>query len=146
MISRNLKTKKDTELLAQEVYNNLCQTDILALFGSMGVGKTFFTQCLCRKLKVKTFVNSPSFVILNEYTGKLNNNLIRIFHFDLYRLNDPEEIIETGLLDLLGEGLVIIEWPDLIKKILPDNTLRMEFSFLDGHRVCKIFNLKKSNL
>jgi tRNA threonylcarbamoyladenosine biosynthesis protein TsaE len=109
-IVMNNLDKKNFEILAKKVSLSLQINDILLLYGQLGAGKTFFVSKLCKYLNVLNIVNSPSYVILNEYTGKF-----KIFHYDLYRLSTEHEALEIGVLDRLKEGITIIEWPELVK-------------------------------
>ena len=101
---RFLKSEDDTIEFAKELAPKLKNGDVLALYGELGAGKTFFTQRLCKFLGVKENVSSPSYVLMNEYLG---NYIIR--HLDLYRLDAVEEILELGLHELYEEAITIIE-------------------------------------
>jgi len=131
--SVNLYSEKDTIKLAEEIAPTLKKGDIIALFGELGTGKTFFTKQLCSFLGVKENVSSPSYVLMNEYSGKFP-----IYHIDLYRLESEEEVLELGIHEFLDQGLTIIEWPELIKNILPERTSNISFSFEDGFRKVEI--------
>lgn len=94
--------------------------------GPLGAGKTFFTAALCEALGVAAGeVDSPSFVLLNEYPGAP----FPLFHFDAYRLEgDPEELADAGFLDeRLGEGVSIIEWAERLNAYLPRAALHLRF-------------------
>lgn len=106
---------------------------VIALYGEMGAGKTTFTNALCRALKVKEGVNSPTFTLINEYTTESGE---LIFHFDFYRINKLEEAFDIGFEEFVDSGhLCIIEWPEKIEQILPPDTLRVKISVLeDGTR------------
>ncbi len=95
---------------------------VICLFGSLGAGKTVVVQGICKGLKVKDFVNSPSFKIVNEYKGKLP-----VYHIDLYRLNSAREINDLGLDEYIyGNGIVIIEWAEKMgKKKLPKKRIEI---------------------
>ena len=87
----------------------------LLFYGDMGVGKTTLIKALVKALGSKDDVSSPTFSIVNEY--KLNEE--KIFHFDLYRINDLEEAYNFGIEDYLdSDNWIIIEWPDIIEPIL----------------------------
>ncbi|MFH1783653.1 MAG: tRNA (adenosine(37)-N6)-threonylcarbamoyltransferase complex ATPase subunit type 1 TsaE [bacterium] len=91
--------------------------DVVALTGALGAGKTSFTQGIARGLGVKGYVRSPSFTLINEYSGKLP-----VFHFDLYRLENIREIESLGYGDyFFGSGVTVIEWAEKAKEILPGN-------------------------
>lgn len=124
-----MNSKQDTVHLAQQIAPQLNAGDVLALSGELGAGKTFFTQCLCQELGVEESVTSPTFVILNEYfSGR-----IPIFHFDLYRLKDEYEVLDLGIMDMMEDGITVIEWPELAENILPENVWRLAFHY-DGDK------------
>ena len=126
---RVLKCENDTIEFAKELAPALEMGDVLALYGELGAGKTFFTQQLCKFLGVKENVSSPSYVLMNEYMG---NFIIR--HLDLYRLDSAEEILELGLHDLYEDSITIIEWPEIAEGMLPENTIHIHFDFIDSDR------------
>ena len=103
------QSKKDFTNIAKTIAKTLTKGDILLLYGNLGSGKTYFTRKLCSALGVKLLVNSPSYVLLNEYEGKY-----KIYHYDLYRLSTAEEALELGIIDRLSEGITIIEWAEII--------------------------------
>lgn len=99
--------------------------DVFALEGDLGAGKTVFTKGFARELGVKGAVNSPTFTILQIYDeGKLP-----LYHFDVYRIEEPEEMEEIGFDDYIyGEGVCLIEWADQIEDILPEDYTRIRIS------------------
>lgn len=108
---------------------------LIALYGSMGAGKTTFTTALCKQLGVvEDAVGSPTFAIVNEYRC---GNGEPLYHFDFYRIERPEEALDIGLYDYLDSGaLCIMEWPENIEPLLPEETLRVHISVLpDGSRL-----------
>ena len=89
---------------------------IYCLEGDLGVGKTVFTQGFAKGLGVHETVNSPTFTILQQY----EDGRMPLYHFDVYRIGDVEEMDEIGYEDCFyGEGVCLIEWPSLIREILP---------------------------
>ncbi|MCF7815209.1 MAG: tRNA (adenosine(37)-N6)-threonylcarbamoyltransferase complex ATPase subunit type 1 TsaE [Candidatus Cloacimonetes bacterium] len=125
-----LKSEKDTENLTKEIAEKLQLGEVIALYGPLGAGKTFFTKKLCYHLGVKENVSSPSYVLMNEYRGKFP-----ICHLDLYRLGTAEELLELGLFDLFDECITIIEWAEIAEDILPDNTKKIRFEFSGSNRI-----------
>lgn len=90
--------------------------DIICLDGDLGVGKTVFTQGFAAGLNIDDYVNSPTFTIVKEYEGRLP-----LYHFDVYRIGDSSEMEEIGYEDYFyGKGVTIIEWPELIPDIIPE--------------------------
>lgn len=126
---RFLNSKKDTDDFAREVASNLKVGDVLALYGELGSGKTYFTQQLCKFLDVKENVSSPSYVLMNEYSGKYP-----IRHLDLYRLDTQDDVMELGLYELFDDAVTIIEWAELAREFLPENTIHIHFEFVGKAR------------
>ena len=96
---------------------------VFAMYGKMGAGKTTFTKAVCECLGVEDVINSPTFAIVNEYrsdSGEL------IYHFDFYRIKKLEEVYDMGYEDYFYSGaLCFIEWPELVKELLPGNTVKV---------------------
>ncbi len=101
---------------------------IIALKGNLGSGKTTFIQGLAQGLKVKENILSPTFVIQKDFS-LASKNYRSLYHVDAYRLKNPEELLELGFKDLIknSENLIVIEWADKIKKLLPRNIFKIEF-------------------
>jgi tRNA threonylcarbamoyladenosine biosynthesis protein TsaE len=131
-------SEKETLSLALRIAANIKKNDCLALVGNFGSGKTVFVKGLARGLRTlkKTYVCSPSFVILKTYPGRLP-----IYHFDLYRLSNARDLENIGLFEFMSAGGVsVIEWADKIKQLLlPKGYLRIEFFVLGpGMRSIKL--------
>ena len=110
---------------------------LIAFYAPMGAGKTTFTTALCKELGVREdAVSSPTFAIVNEYRA---GNGRPVFHFDFYRLEDPAEALDIGLYDYLDSGeLCLMEWPENIEPLLPEETLRVSLGVQpDGVRVLR---------
>lgn len=107
---------------------------IFAFYGTMGAGKTTFVRALCAELGVSDTVNSPTFAIVNEYEGR--PPYARICHFDFYRIRRLEEVYDMGYEDYFYSGaLCLIEWPELVEELLPDDAVRVEIrENADGSR------------
>ncbi len=105
--------------------------NIVALYGEMGAGKTTFAKALCKVLGVVDEVSSPTFNIVNEYLCKTGES---VFHFDFYRIDNLDEVYDIGFSEYLYSGsLCIIEWPEKVEQILPDDTLKVQISVLKNH-------------
>ncbi len=115
-----------TETLKRPII--LKQALIIALEGDLGSGKTTFIQGLAKGLKIKESVLSPTFLILKQFPISLKK-FNDFYHIDAYRLKNPEELWELGFKDLLNNpgNLIVIEWADKIKKILPKHILKIKF-------------------
>ena len=107
---------KETQNIAKAFAKTLKKGDVICLSGDLGTGKTAFVQGLAKGLEITDCVNSPTFTIVNCYEGKFP-----VYHFDVYRISDPDEMYEIGYEEYVyGEGVCIIEWPEIIKEILPE--------------------------
>ncbi len=103
--------------------SQLSPGDVVALIGDLGAGKTCLTQGIAQGVGVyqNQTVNSPSYILINEYEGK-----IPIYHIDLYRLERLEDIVALGLEDYLdGDGICVIEWADRMGELLPESHIRV---------------------
>lgn len=112
---------------------------VYAFDGEMGAGKTTFINALCRALGVEDDpTGSPTFSIINEYRSDTTAELI--YHFDLYRIENLEQAFDIGVEDYLDSGaLCLIEWPDRIDDILPDDTVRVKIDVNpDGSRMITV--------
>jgi tRNA threonylcarbamoyladenosine biosynthesis protein TsaE len=110
---------EETKNFGQKLSAHLKPGQVVCLFGNLGSGKTCLAQGICRGWGVQEPVVSPSFTLLNEYTAKHP-----IYHFDLYRLKSPAELLNIGYEEYLyGEGLVLIEWPENAGSQLPQDRL-----------------------
>lgn len=113
---------EDTFLLGKQLGETAKPGDIYCLNGDLGVGKTVFTQGFAKGLGIEETVNSPTFTILQQY----EEGRLPLWHFDVYRIGDVEEMEEIGYEDCFyGDGVCLIEWSDLIKEILPERVIRI---------------------
>jgi len=144
---------KETQKLAGEILAGLIKKFpqnralVVALWGDLGSGKTTFTQGIAKALGVKKRVASPTFVLMHKF--KISSKKFQVssfkfqnlYHFDCYRLNKPEEILELGWGEILDnpKNIVIVEWPEKIKKFLPKETHFLKFKFIkENQREIKI--------
>ncbi len=114
---------KDTEQLAFEFAKFLHGGEVVTLEGDLGAGKTTFTKSLALALGIKEHVTSPTFTLMNQYVGKD----LKLYHFDMYRIEDIDEILETGLTEYFGnqDAVCMIEWAENIKSLLPKNIIKI---------------------
>lgn len=113
---------KDTYELGEKIGQMAKPGMVISLTGDLGVGKTVFTQGLAKGLGIEEPVNSPTFTIVQVY----EEGRLPLYHFDVYRIGDIEEMDEIGYEDYFyGEGVCLIEWADLIKEILPEQMCRV---------------------
>ena len=116
---------EDTFEIAKKLGESVSSGDVFCLIGDLGVGKTLFSQGFAKGLGVEEYVNSPTFTIVQEYYGTDERHLT-LYHFDVYRIEDPEEMEEIGFTDMIyGDGVSLIEWADMISDILPDEYTRI---------------------
>lgn len=123
---------EETQTFAQGFAKKLHGGDIVLLYGNLGAGKTTFVQGLARGLGITHRIISPTFIILRTYKVKSENQESKIknfYHVDLYRLESEKEIEDIGLLDLMRkqENIVVIEWPEKLGQLLPENAWQLHF-------------------
>lgn len=115
MISIKTVSESETQDVGIILGSILKKGDIVALEGELGVGKTVFVKGIAAALGVAEYVTSPTFVIMNEYKGRFP-----LYHFDVYRISDPQDMYDIGFDEYIcSDGIVIIEWADLTREILP---------------------------
>lgn len=128
------RSAAETEAIAGEVAKALHPGGVLALYGDLGAGKTAFVRGLVKALcpECLPLVHSPTFAIVNEYRGEQ----VTVYHFDLYRLRDEDDLYSTGFYECLGgEGIVVTEWSENFPEAFPDGTLRLKLEALpNGER------------
>lgn len=108
---------KETFELGKKIGLEAKAGEIICLDGDLGVGKTVFTQGFAKGLGIDEAVNSPTFTIIQEY----DEGRLPLYHFDVYRIGDPEEMYEIGYEDYFyGQGVCLIEWAKLIEELIPD--------------------------
>ena len=120
---------EETQDIGKDFSKTLKPGSITAFYGELGSGKTQLIKGICKGLGVKEIVNSPTFIIVNEYTSPL---LGKICHFDLFRIKSPGELIDIGFDDYLNSNaILLIEWPELIENILPAEINKIYISHRD---------------
>ena len=110
---------------AREFIQHIGEARVFAFYGKMGAGKTTFVKAICEELGSTDVITSPTFAIVNEYTS----NDTPIYHFDFYRIKKLEEVYDMGYEEYFYSGaLCLIEWPELIEEILPDDAIRVSIT------------------
>ena len=119
-----IKDLEDIDRAAGEFLSEIGENKLIAFYAPMGAGKTTFTTALCRRLGVnEDAVSSPTFAIVNEYRTGSGEPM---YHFDFYRITKTAEALDIGFYDYVDSGcLCIMEWPENIEDLLPDDTLRV---------------------
>ncbi|OFI07429.1 tRNA threonylcarbamoyladenosine biosynthesis protein TsaE [Clostridium acetireducens DSM 10703] len=117
-----VKNVEETMAIAYKLGKFANSGDIICLNGDLGTGKTHFVKGLAKGLEIKEHITSPTFNIVNEYDGR-----IKLYHFDVYRVNDPDEIEAIGFDEyIFGEGVTVIEWSNYIKELIPKEHISVE--------------------
>lgn len=111
---------QETEQLGERLAKQLNGSETIALFGGLGMGKTAFTRGLCRGLGTGEVVSSPTFALVNEYSGRCP-----VYHFDMYRVTSWDDLYSTGFFDYEGNGVLVIEWSENIEGALPGDAIRV---------------------
>ncbi len=114
---------EESERLGERIASKLKGTEVIALFGGLGMGKTAITRGLARGLGADDVVSSPTFALVNEYSGR-----VPVYHFDMYRVASWDDLYSTGFFDYLDTGVLVIEWSENIEGALPENALRITIS------------------
>ena len=116
-------SEKETFELGNNLGEQAKAGQIFCLNGDLGVGKTVFTQGFAKGLGIEENVNSPTFTIIQVY----EEGRIPLYHFDVYRIGDPEEMYEIGYEEyFFGEGVCLIEWSKLIDELIPEEAINIE--------------------
>lgn len=119
------KSATETAELGRKIASLINEPVVIAFNGGMGSGKTCFTSGFVKGMEYFGEVNSPTFAIVNEYLG----GRLPVYHFDMYRITDEDELYSIGFYDYMDEdAILIIEWSENIEDALPDNTVYVKFS------------------
>lgn len=143
MIEKKTKSSEQTKEFGRGLAKKLGPGSVVALIGSLGSGKTVLIQGICSGLGVEQVVTSPSFVIINEYPGKLQNSPVWVYHFDLYRLENVGEFIKLGYEEYFyGKGITLIEWAEKVRPFLPQRRWEINLKIIsENEREIRLENL-----
>lgn len=120
-----IHNEEETKKFGIDLAHILKPGDVIALIGDLGTGKTTLTKYIAEGLGVKETVNSPTFTIVKEY----NSGRLPLYHFDVYRIGDPEELFNIGAQEYFdGDGVSVVEWADLVIDEMPEGT---KYIFID---------------
>ena len=128
-----IKNEEDTREFGHQLASHLEPGSVVALFGDLGSGKTTLTKYIGEGLGVEEIITSPTFTVIQEY----RNGRIPLYHFDVYRLNGPQDLLDLGYEDYFyGQGVTVIEWADKIQSLLPPGTIYIYLNYgeLDHQR------------
>ncbi|NLY71682.1 MAG: tRNA (adenosine(37)-N6)-threonylcarbamoyltransferase complex ATPase subunit type 1 TsaE [Clostridiales bacterium] len=132
------KNEKQTEELGLRRAEGLKADTVIALIGDLGSGKTALTKAIAKGLGIEQQVTSPTFTIIQEYSG----GRLPLYHFDVYRLEDEEDMYELGYEEYFyGDGVCVIEWADQIKGLLPKNTIYINI-YYGSHENERIYTIE----
>jgi len=127
--------------IGEELGKLLNPGTIIALRGELGSGKTVLVKGIARGLDVKEEPNSPTFVIMNAYEGR-----IPLYHFDLYRISGKDELEGIGYEDFFfGDGVTVVEWADRVEDVFPENTIKIEIKILEKRGTEDFVSLNNEN-
>ena len=116
----------ETENVGRELAKKLRRGDVIAMYGGLGAGKTAFVRGLADGLGLDARVSSPTFTIVNEYLGE-----IPLFHFDMYRLADSDELFEIGWEDYLNRGgICVVEWSEIVEDAFYPDVIKVKIEKL----------------
>ncbi|GAA6165542.1 tRNA (adenosine(37)-N6)-threonylcarbamoyltransferase complex ATPase subunit type 1 TsaE [Pelagimonas sp. KU-00592-HH] len=135
--SISLGSPDQTAALGVEIGRLLTPGDVLLLEGDIGAGKTHFARSLIQSLLSEPEdVPSPTFTLVQIYDG----TSCEIWHADLYRLTSPDEVVELGLTDAFTDAICLVEWPDRLAELAPENALSMRFAMTatEGERTLEL--------
>lgn len=130
------KSAKSTEELGSRIAGVLKGKEMIAMFGDLGAGKTAFIRGLCEGLGIDEGVSSPTFAIVNAYSGRYP-----VYHFDMYRIKDVDDLFATGFYDYIGTGITIIEWSENIESELEPDCIRIRITKTDDENE-RIFEIE----
>lgn len=129
-----IKNEKETEAFGLKLAEKLVPGDVVALVGNLGTGKTTLSKYIARGLGIDEPITSPTFTIVQEY----HQGRLPLYHFDVYRISDIEEMYEMGYEEyFFGNGVSIVEWADMIEEIIPENAkiIFIDYGENEGERL-----------
>ncbi len=126
---------EETERFAYEFAESVVPPKVICLRGGLGAGKTAFTRGFARAFGIEKGVSSPTFTLMHRYEGS-----VKLDHYDLYRLNDFEELLDIGFEDETASGISLIEWPDDFMEFMPDDCIIIDIKrgSCDNERIIEV--------
>lgn len=132
-----MKDESDTREYGLRLGQQLSKGSVVALIGDLGTGKTALTKAVAEGMGIKEMITSPTFTIVMEY----RDGRLPLYHFDVYRIGEPEEMYELGYEEYFyGDGVCVVEWADLIEELLPEDCLKIyiEYGAEEGQRIYRV--------
>lgn len=130
----NIANEEVTYEFGRQLADKLQPGTVIAMVGDLGTGKTTLTKAIAKGLGVEETITSPTFTIVKEY----DDGRMPLYHFDVYRIGDIDEMYELGYEEYFyGQGVSIVEWADLIEELIPDEAIRIniEYGANEGERI-----------
>lgn len=135
------KGLEESDLVARKIAQRLNPDDIVLFYGDLGAGKTYLVKRIVKHLEISAEVTSPSFSIINQYGTSKN-----VFHLDLYRIKNKQEIINTGFEEILNsDAIILIEWPQIIQDELNWKHYRLYIETNPGNQYWRKFSFYELN-
>lgn len=137
-----IRNEKETREFGLKLAEQLKPGDVVALVGDLGTGKTALSKYIAEGLGVKQMITSPTFTIVQEY----HDGRLPLYHFDVYRVNDVEDMYEIGCEEYFyGKGVCIVEWADLIEEVLPEELIYISIQYgeNEGERIYDIKGMEE---
>lgn len=128
---------EETLAIGETIAQSLNGTEVIALFGGLGMGKTAFTTGLVKGLGAENCVSSPTFALVNEYHARFT-----VYHFDMYRISTWDDLYSIGFFDYLDNGILVIEWSENIENALPENCIKITIAKGDNENQ-RIFTVER---
>lgn len=129
-----LKNEEETKEFGLQLGREAQKGDVIALIGDLGTGKTALTKYIAKGLGIEETITSPTFTIVQEY----HDGRMPLYHFDVYRIGDPDEMFELGYEEYFyGDGVCVIEWADVIEDLIPPGakTIFIQYGKNEGERI-----------
>lgn len=137
MILKNSYSEPETISLGKKFATQINLGDVIGFSGDLGTGKTHFVKGICEYFNVVDNVNSPTFLIVNEYSAMKDNHFFEIYHFDLYRIKTTNELINLGLDNYFNKNsIVLVEWIENAKNFIsPNYTVKFSHGADENERI-----------
>lgn len=134
---------EETKQIGFNFAKNLNFGDVVAFYGNLGVGKTEFIRGICEYFKVESQVSSPTYTLINEYSGLKIDEDISLYHLDLYRVKDSSELLDIGYYEYVFQdnGITLIEWSENSNDELPEKHIKVKISIDENNNKKRIISI-----